>query len=167
MTAILHPMLRWTLFAALLVAAPACGGDDGDASADAAIDCSLVTDVDVYSPGLEKVGDNGYTVRIMDAQPAPPSRGDNVWTLSILDPSSAAANDLKITNETWMPKHMHGSPIFGASDPTGNAGEYDFGSVNLFMPGIWEVTIIVNEKNPDDTVGDELDRVLFTLCVDA
>ncbi|RMH44636.1 MAG: hypothetical protein D6689_02005 [Deltaproteobacteria bacterium] len=157
-------MIR-TPLALLAVAAAlaACGGDDHDHDhgADAGIDCSLIMEgQDVYSPGLEKVGDAGYAVRLLMSDPAPPARGDNTWTIEVVDASDAPVDGLEIDVDTWMPHHQHGSPIHADDMPAGAPGQYTLAPVNLFMPGIWEVTLHLMQN------GSEVDSVVYTFCID-
>jgi hypothetical protein len=144
-----------------IAALAACSGDDAHDHADAGVNCALVMEgQDTYTPGLAKVGANGYTGALMEATPAPPAKGDNVWRALITDPSQAPVDGLDVEVKTWMPLHNHGSPIRAESTPAGAPGEYTLDPVNLFMPGIWEVTL-------QPTLGDTLlDEMLFTFCID-
>jgi hypothetical protein len=58
-----------------------------------------------------------------------------------------------------MPDHGHGSPVEEQVEALGG-GEYRITPLNLFMAGVWEVTL---EMTGADDVTDE---VVFTVCVD-
>jgi hypothetical protein len=141
------------------VGAAGCTGDGG-AHADGAIDCSHVSGADTYSPGLEHPGANGYVVQLIDAQPSPPAKGDNVWNVRVLNPDQTPASGMDISVKTWMPHHQHGSPINAEVTHGPGAGEYVLNPVNLFMPGIWEVTINIGNG------AAAVDAVTFTFCID-
>jgi hypothetical protein len=160
----LRPLLSTTLVAAALAALPACGDDDDGhdhdpgGAADSGVDCSTVTGTDAFALGLAKTGANGYTVEITTATPAPPAKGDNRWEVRVTDTEAAAATGMTLLVTTWMPFHQHGSPI-----PTvvseGADGTYTLDPINLFMPGVWEITVrVADGDNPTDSV-------LFTFCI--
>jgi len=141
--------------------AAACGGDDDSQSADGGIDCALIMEgQDVYAPNLEKVGANGYTVQLMSATPAPPAKGNNSWRIHVADPTQTAADGLGIDVNPYMPAHGHSTPIEAVVTPTGDPGEYTLDPVNLFMPGIWEVTLELSSG------GSAVDSVVYTFCID-
>ena len=146
----------------VLIGLVACGGDDDDDDgADAGINCDLVmVGQDTYTPGLEKVGPNGYTVRLMSATPAPPVKGDNAWIIEILDDASALKDGLDIDVDPFMPQHGHGTPIEADVTAAGDPGGYILDPVNLFMPGIWEVTIELSEA------ATLVDSVMYKFCID-
>jgi hypothetical protein len=152
------------LIPALLAATlAACGGDDDDTAVDpdASVDCSLVmAGQDEYTPGMEKIGDNGYTVRLLTSVPGPPVRGDNAWTVLVLDDTQTAAGGITIDVDPFMPQHGHPTPIEAVVTEVGDPGEYTLDPVNLFMPGVWEVTIELSEA---DTLVDD---VMFAFCID-
>ena len=89
--------------------------------------------------------------------PTPPAKGDNVWNLSITDASSAPVDDATITVKTWMPDHAHGSSIVPAVAASGG-GKYAVTRLNLFMPGIWEITFTIVRGGATETA-------MFTLCI--
>jgi hypothetical protein len=58
-----------------------------------------------------------------------------------------------------MPDHEHGTPIEAAASATGNPGEFEITPVNLFMSGLWQVTLDIEE-------GTATDEVVFAFCVE-
>ncbi len=59
-----------------------------------------------------------------------------------------------------MPDHGHGTPIEAAATPTQNPGEFTVTPVNLFMAGLWEVTLDI------DAGAGTTDQVVFAFCVE-
>ena len=114
-----------------------------------------------YHPGLSGTATDGaMIVRFVDANPAPPTRGNNTFTIVVTDKGGNAIDGAAIQTGTWMPDHGHGSSIDPTSRADGKPGEYVINPVNLFMPGIWQITFNVTEK--DKTT----DSVMFTFCID-
>lgn len=144
----------------------ASGGGGGDTTSSGAAGgtpsiCASDPRGEPYHPGLSaKAMDGAISVRFVDANPAPPTRGNNTFTIILTDKSGAPIDGADIQTKTWMPDHGHGSSI----DPTARAdktpGGYVIDPVNLFMPGIWQITFDVTEK--DETT----DSVMFTFCID-
>jgi hypothetical protein len=57
-----------------------------------------------------------------------------------------------------MPDHDHGSPTIVAVN-SGADGTYDLSSLNLFMPGVWRITI----GGALDSATDN--DVIFNFCI--
>lgn len=151
---------RGLVWAVLLFGA--CDGEGPTSEDDeliAARDCTTERRADAYGVGLAKTG-SAFTVAFVDAMPAPPTRGDNTWRVQVTDESDAPVTDLALAVAPFMPDHMHGTSIEAHVEPGETAGEYVIAPVNLFMPGLWEVTLEMT--TPD---GDE-DDVVFAFCVD-
>ena len=71
--------------AAVLTVGAACNGDTGDGTGDGDGDTAGDGDGD-YQPGMQVDGDDGQvTVILVEADPGPPERGDNTWTLQVED----------------------------------------------------------------------------------
>lgn len=145
----------------------ACGGDhddmhDGGHHHDGgmAMNCSDDPRADTYAAGLEKASENGhFTVTLRTADPAPPAKGDNTWTIEIRDAGGTPVEGATLTVTPWMPDHGHGTSIdvqvAAGSDP----GTYVLSSIDLRMPGLWEVTIEID-------AGGVTDSVVFAFCVE-
>lgn len=117
-------------------------------------DCDEETRDDEFMVGLSKTG-SALTVSFVSANPAPPALGDNTWTVTLSDP------DASITGATpFMPDHGHGTPVTAEVTPTGTPGEFTISPVNLFMAGLWEVTIDII------TQAGTTDQVVFAFCVE-
>jgi hypothetical protein len=113
--------------------------------------------------GLSKAGDNGlYTVALSSFTPAPPARFLNEWTLSIMSTASPAAplaSNGVLAMTPYMPQHGHGAGVDVEIESMPTAGEFKFSSINLHMPGIWEVTVEI------DPNGANYDKVVFKPCI--
>lgn len=129
-----------------------------DADEPQALDCSVDTRDDVYMLGLSHRG-AWAEVAFVDAQPAPPERGDNTWVVRIMD-DDVARDDLEIAVEPYMPDHTHGSTVRCEVEPGAEPGTYVLSPLNLFMPGLWEITLVIRA----DDLGE--DEVQFRFCVD-
>lgn len=147
------------LSSALVVA---CDDDSADASNDddGPRGCEAEERDDEYTLGLEK---SGAVVRVqfVDAMPAPPDRGDNTWTLRVLDLATGEPmQDVALVVDPYMPDHMHSTSIPVQVTPMEEPGVVQLDPVNLFMPGLWQVKLafVLPEQQSD--------RVVFSFCVD-
>jgi hypothetical protein len=145
--------------AALGVAAAALGGCSDDPADDTSYNCAKETRDDDYVAGLAKVGDAGrYELRLMTAAPAPPARGDNSWVIQVSATATATpVGGAALTVTPFMPDHAHGSGKTVVVTPEAAAGQYKLEPVNLWMPGLWEVTVQVTGAAPD--------RAVFRFCL--
>jgi hypothetical protein len=138
-----------------------CGGDDdgGDSHADAGYDCTTETRADTFVAGLEKVSPTmGYKIRLMESTPAPPKKGDNTWIIQAVDSSETPLTGATVKVTPFMPDHGHGTPIRAEVTEQMN-GNYQATPVNLWMPGLWEVTVEV-------TANAQTDSVVYGICID-
>ncbi len=123
--------------------------------------CAMDPRVQAYAVGLEAKADDGaMKIRFMDANPAPPTKGTNEWTIQVLDGADKPIDNATITVKPFMPDHGHGSSIVPQSTWMKSNGTYDITLVNLFMPGVWQITFTVQP------LGGTPDTVVFTFCVD-
>ncbi len=139
---------------------PACA-DDGNG--DDPVDCARETSDDEFVIGLSKSGENGlYTFTMTSFSPAPPARLLNEWQMSIMSttaPAAPLAADETLAMTPYMPQHGHGAGIDVEIAPMQTAGEFKFSTINLHMPGIWEVTV---EVDPGEA---NYDKVVFKPCI--
>jgi hypothetical protein len=114
-----------------------------------------------YVAGLEKPSDAGmFTARLVEGTPAPPDRGNNTWSLQIMDPNgSPLAGVSEVRVRAWMPDHGHGTNPLWNEATAAQDGTFEVGPFNLFMPGLWEFTISVEAENQTDTA-------LVAFCVE-
>ena len=116
-----------------------------------------------YVDNLEKPGKSQQVVfTLVSAEPTPPSIGSNHWTIDVRDNDGQPITGLKLSAATWMPLHAHGSPIVASSVEQG-AGRYRVSPVELFMPGLWEITLSANGGELAGAVVD--DKAVFRFCV--
>ena len=109
-------------------------------------------EVDVYVDGLMKEGHEGHLqVVLMSADPAPPDVGDNSWTIRVVDLDGEPIDDAKVTVTPFMPAHGHGTSPADYTGTFTDDGTYEVGPFDLFMPGMWETTVKV-EGDVDDMV---------------
>lgn len=158
-------------------AAPEMTASVDDASATA----RCPEDTPAFSAGPDSgllVAGNRSTVqaRIVQADPAQPTRFENDWTVQFSDPNGMVLDDLVIANAcAFMPVHGHGG-VPKEVIKTG-AGTYSFVGLNLFMRGPWEVQLAVSSSaaagapNSEATNCDRdrrqtgSDMVIFRACI--
>lgn len=144
----------------LPLALVACG-DDEPPPATTSICDGFETPYDAYVAGLTKAGEMGLMqVSLLDASPAPPQKGDNTWTVQILDdagqPFPAASLDDVVP---WMPEHGHGTSVVPAIGDGDGEARFEVQQVDFRMAGVWTVTFEV-------TTTDGVDRAVFGICID-
>src|SRR5262245_51772512 len=137
-----------TVAAALL--ATGCPGDDEGELVDAGYNCEAETRDDIYSMGMSRSGDGGYQVVLVESDPAPPTKGDNSWQLRVLDPAGDPVDGMTVSVTPFMPDHQHGTPVRAVVTPSGANGEYAVTPINLWMPGLWKVTVALSDGSPVD-----------------
>lgn len=115
--------------------------------------------VDVYEPGITKSAGE-LEVELIEASPAPPDVGNNVWQLAVRGPGGEPVEGAVVIVSPFMPEHGHGT---SPADYEGveEEGVYEVGPFNLFMPGRWDVTVVVE----DEGAGLE-DEVLFRFLLE-
>lgn len=135
-----------------------CGGADDD-STGATYNCEAETRDEQFLAGMEKVGPGGVSVKLDEALPAPPGRDDNTWEIDVGQAGSPLTGaTIKVT--PYMPDHRHGTsvPVIVTPDPA-TPGRYELSPINLWMPGLWQITIDVTPA------GGTRDSVVFNFCI--
>jgi hypothetical protein len=148
--------LTWAVLAVLLAVGCGHGAPPPDAGVDAGpIGCKNDPRVEAYAPGISKMGIQG-TLRfeLSASDPAPPSRGTNVWTVRTLGAGGAPV-DVTLTATPFMPDHGHGSSV--VPQITKSADGYRIEALYLFMPGVWRVLL--------DAQGAQSDAAAFYFCI--
>ena len=121
--------------------------------------CAKDPRVAVYAVGVEaKSTDGALTVRFLSASPSPPVKGNNTWVVQLLDGQGQPVNGATIATKSFMPDHGHGSSIKPKATAKGADGTYEITPVNLFMPGVWQITFAVT--------GPMTDSAVVTFCVE-
>jgi len=161
-----------TFFAAVVLLAAGCGsaetgGTGGQSSTSSSTGtpaesiCAKDPRVVVYAVGVEaKATDGALTVHFLGASPSPPVKGNNLWTVQLLDGQGQPVNDATIITKAFMPDHGHGSSIKPQATAKGADGTYEITPVNLFMPGVWQITFEVK------TTSGMADSAVVMFCVD-
>jgi hypothetical protein len=158
--------MRHFLILGVVLATGACSDDGGDDDHHGeSYNCVEETRDDEFVIGLTKPGEMGvYEFKLQSADPAPPARGDNTLVVEI---NTMAAPVAPVSGATlratpFMPDHDHGSGKDVLVTPMTAAGQYQLEPVNLWMPGLWEVTI---QAETATTGGKQQDRVVFRFCL--
>jgi hypothetical protein len=141
---------------------PSGSAVDDAGQADDAADASPCTAytgaVDSYSANLAKAGTSGQLQFVLvSARPAPPGKGDNTWTLKVLDATGAPVQNATFAIKTWMPMMHHGSSIAPGHSANPD-GTYSISNLYLIMAGIWQVTFTAQS-------GAMKDSAMYTFCV--
>jgi len=115
-----------------------------------------------YSAGMSETSPGGVKVAILNAEPAPPAQGGNVWNLVVTDSGGAKVTGATVSVQCLM-KHAttgsHGCPKTPDVAEKGD-GAYDVSSLYFNMGGHWEVTITVQPA------GGAAENVVFPLCIE-
>jgi hypothetical protein len=139
--------------------ASACSNDDhgGD---DTSYNCAEETRDDDFVAGIEKAGNmSAMKFALMTADPAPPARGDNTWDLRLTDTGGTAIAGAQLLVTPFMPDHQHGSPLAVKVEAQTTPGHYKLSPVNMWMPGLWEITIEAQ------TTTASTDKTVFRFCI--
>lgn len=144
----------------LSVACSSSNGEDSTSSGGTPTSCDQDNRKDVYAPGLSKQA-AAFTVRVLDATPAPPAKGTNAMTIQIVDPSGAPIDNATILVTPYMPDHAHGSALEPVVTPAGSEGKYAVTSLYYPMAGLWRITFSVTLPGAS-TAQD----VAFQFCLD-
>jgi hypothetical protein len=155
-----HP-LAIGLAAAVALATAGCSGSNVTEPIDSGplYSCATETRAVPYAPNLTRTSTAGtYTAVLVTADPAPPIKGDNTWTVRILDANQMPVDGLSITPSANMPDHNHPPSVKASVTPAGN-GSYTVMPLYLFMAGFWEVTLTLQPP------GGAKDSVIFPICI--
>lgn len=163
-------LTRTLLALAVPLALAGCGGGETGTSGETTTTTSATTTetppcaadprAQVYAVGLSSSSANGaMTITFVDADPAPPAKGNNTWTVTIEDAAGDPVNGAAIATIAYMPDHGHTSAIKPTATSLDDKGTYEIKPVNLSMPGIWEVTLTVTPT------GGVTEAVKFTFCI--
>jgi hypothetical protein len=137
----------------------------GDADLlEGAVSCAMDPRIDTYTAGLTKAGAKGAAqVKIVSADPAPPAKGGNTWSIQILD-ASGNPLDATVTVDEKMPDHGHGTAVKPKITPGDGAGTYTIAPLYLFMAGVWRVQLSILPAGADG--GPPIDVVSFYFCIE-
>ena len=143
-----------TLAYFLTVGLTACGSNhssaqatDSNTAATTTASCSADPRVTPYADNMIFKG-TAYNVQLVSADPAQPATGLNTWTFKVTDASGSAVDNANVTITPWMPDHGHGPSV--VPQVTDAAGVYTGTNIDLFMPGVWQLTFSVNGTTAQD-----------------
>ena len=148
------------LFPALLcaLALGACSSesdDDGSTGGASAANCGGKGET--FTAGMSKLGQNGkLTFVLVSSDPAPPQRYDNLWTIEVKE-GDTLLEGATITVSAKMPGHAHAPAQVDITEL--GAGRYEANPVDLFMIGLWNITITATSA-----AGTE-DSATFAFCI--
>ena len=141
------------LFVLLLLGA--CGSNDKDAAEPppdtTELGCDAETRAEPFTAGMAKTGGKGLSVALMNADPAPPARYNNRWTLQGRDSSGNAIEGASLKVVGRMPDHPHSCPRQSIVTDQGG-GMYDADPVSLGMAGFWVIKVYVQSASVSDSV---------------
>lgn len=132
------------------VAFCACGGGSSGGGDAGVVNCAGDPRVSAYTPNMTVTSKNGAMKVSLVSNPAPPAKGNNVWSLKITNGSGSPMSGVSLGYGTIMPDHGHGSPISNPAITDKGGGSYDVNPVDLFMPGVWHVWFY-QQSAPTDT----------------
>jgi hypothetical protein len=136
--------------------------DDADVDASLA-PCEGRTDkASSFELGTEAIGlSRLVSSRLVAADPAPPERYLNDWTLDFFDDEGTPIEDIQITMaRSFMPTHGHDGTFAPTVTKLSEPGRFEVAKLNLWMRGPWLVQL--NVSSPQ--VGD--DYIEFSVCID-
>jgi hypothetical protein len=136
-------------------------GVDADDGAATFAGCAGDPRGDLFAQGMIKTGFGGrLQLRLLTAQPGPPIKGVNTWTVEVDDAAGVVQPGAVIKVSTYMPDHGHSSPVAAQITAQPTAGQYQVDPLYFFMAGLWQVTLDVT------TSGGVNDAAMFSFCVE-
>jgi YtkA-like len=153
-----------TLATLSLALAAGCGGEETAPTQDAFNICEegdFETPYDAMTVGLTKTGEAELLkVSLMQLSPSPPVEDEeNVWTVQLLDMNDAPLTGATLMNaEPFMPDHGHGSQQIPEIGDTAADGTVEIRNILFQMPGVWTITLTVDD-------GGAVDTATFGLCI--
>jgi hypothetical protein len=154
-------------------AAGASSGADSDA-ATGDVGCANEVALDVYAPGLHRLGDAGrYDFSLLSSEPAPPALNDNTFTVRVSDQDGAALNGV-LGVVLDMPEHGHSSPKQPTITFNAKAQAFTLAPMDLFMVGLWRFTFTFTPSIDEGAAGaagaapaaEPSDSAVFKLCIE-
>jgi len=127
------------------------------------VNCSTDPRVDTYTANLTKTGQKGVlTFKLIESDPAPPARGNNIFTLKITDAGgNAIGGELKADLD--MPDHGHPATVKPVVSYDASTQTYKLDPLYFFMVGVWRVKLDAFAGDAD--AGLPIDSVAFYFCI--
>ena len=137
-----------------------CGSDHGTHShstaghSDGNSDGNVDLGVDTYVANLEKAGKAGhFTVLLVESTPIPKDIEYYSWRIQVLNSAGEAVEGATVLAEPTMPAHGHGTvPKFTPAKAGESPGVYLLEAMDLYMPGVWLITIRIEKDELKDEV---------------
>jgi hypothetical protein len=152
-----------SILAALLAAGcgPSGSHPDGGPPDSGSVTCQTDSRVTAYTAGMSAASpDRGLTATLVSSDPAPPANTNNTWLIKLTDSSGNPVDGATVGVVPTMPYMGHGTPIHPVVTAQ-SGGQYQVADINLFMPGIWEVTL--GATTPSNATAE---NVSFFFCVE-
>ena len=147
----------------VLLVAVAC---DKDADHDSGHDHAGHSDIcsspgETFTAGMTHSGDADlFAFEITEANPTPPDKGDNVWTIRITDLDSLEpVTGATVLATPFMPDHGH-TPTEYAVNETKTDGVYMTETIDLIMSGLWDITLTATTSDGTS------DATTFSFCLE-
>lgn len=160
-------MIRPALTAVLVLTLAACSdgngttGSGGQTSTTSTSICAADSGAVAYAVGLTQAAADGkVTITFADAEPAPPAKGSNTFTIDVTDDEGQPISGAAITVQVCMPLHGHCATVTPTVTAGSQAGRYVVDKVDLFMPGLWTITFTVTPS------GGTADPVTVSFCIE-
>lgn len=164
-----RPFLGLSLLGLCAALVGASCGDGGSTSGDASststgaggatVDCTHDARAMTFASDLSAMGQQKiFQVRLANAIPAPPARGNNAWRVEILDAKGAPVQGASVKVTPYMPDHKHGTQAVPTATQEAD-GSFSVTPLYLFMPGLWTVTFDVSD-------GTSTDSAVFAFCIE-
>lgn len=148
------------------IALAACGGDTtgtGGQTTSTTTNhvCAADSGATTYSAGMSAgAADGKVTVTVVEANPAPPSKGGNSFVIDVTDDAGKPISGAQIQVTSYMPAHGHYATLVPVVKAGSQPGRYDISNVELFMIGLWQITFTVTPS------GAAAEPVMFSFCVE-
>lgn len=135
-------------------------GSAGSAGSSSTVVCSDDPRAQTYASGMIAKGTTGlFSVALDSIAPNPVAKGNNEWSIRVLDADNNPVSGATLDVKPFMPDHGHGSSIRPQVADKGQ-GVYAISLLNLFMPGIWQITVTITSST------GSIDSAVFTFCVE-
>lgn len=132
--------------------------DDGGADVKT-VTCQTDPRAQTYTANMEQMGASGALKFVLvQADPSPPTKGSNAWTLRVTDASKTTPAGTTVDVSDFMPDHGHGSSVTPMASAAAD-GSFAISGLYLFMPGIWRVTFTAHAGTVTDTTN-------FFFCIE-
>jgi hypothetical protein len=152
--------MRSLIALVMLVSVAAACGDDGHDHDHDGEHLLCQGDEETFTPGMSKLGDNGFfKLHILSIAPDPLAVDNNTFTVRVTDPSDTPVDGITFdVAETWQRVHDHGTPVVSVVTPLANTGEFEISPLNVIHTGSW-----LFRFGPND--GTNADYVVFNFGV--